>query len=132
MVTGAAVVTRATALVGLSSDGVTDDVCDRLRLGDVDRVAAGGPGDGGADTTGHRRLSDRRDHALYDAEHALGGIVGYEVAETTDETPERVAVIQRLSAACLRTALHIDEGAWAAARAAFRDGGDAIGRADAK
>lgn len=69
---------------------------------------------------------------LYDAEHALGGIVGYEVAETTDEDPERVAVIQRLSTAYLRTALHIDEDSWAAARAAFRDGGDEIGRADAK
>jgi hypothetical protein len=30
-------------------------------------------------------------------EHALGGIPGYEVAETTDENPERVAVLQRLS-----------------------------------
>jgi dienelactone hydrolase len=69
---------------------------------------------------------------LYDAEHALGGIVGYEVAETTDEDPERVAVIQRLSTAYLRTALHVDEAAWAAARAAFRDGGSEIGRADAK
>ena len=28
---------------------------------------------------------------FYGAEHALGGIVGYEVAETTDENPERVA-----------------------------------------
>ena len=46
---------------------------------------------------------------FYDAEHALGGIVGYEVAETTDENPERVAVIQRLSTAYLRTALHVDE-----------------------
>jgi dienelactone hydrolase len=69
---------------------------------------------------------------LYNAGHALGGIVGYEVAETTDENPERVAVIQRLSTAYLRTALHIEEGAWAAARAAFRDGGNAIGRADTK
>ena len=58
---------------------------------------------------------------LYGAEHALGGIVGYEVAETTDENPERVAVIQRLSTAYLRTALHVDENSWAAARAAFRD-----------
>jgi hypothetical protein len=45
---------------------------------------------------------------LYGAKHALGGIVGYEVAETTDEDPERVAVIQRMSTAYLRTALHVD------------------------
>jgi dienelactone hydrolase len=70
--------------------------------------------------------------AFSGAEHSLGGIVGYEVAETTDEDPERVAVIQRLSTAYLRTALHVDEGTWAAARAAFRDGGGSIGRADSK
>jgi dienelactone hydrolase len=32
----------------------------------------------------------------------------------------------------LRTALRVDEGAWSAARAAFRDGGGEIGRADTK
>lgn len=67
---------------------------------------------------------------FYDAEHALGGIVGYEVAETTDENPERVAVIQRMSTAYLRTALHIDEDSWPAARAAFSDSIYPIGRAD--
>lgn len=69
---------------------------------------------------------------LYDAEHALGGIVGYEVAETTDENPERVAVIQRASTAYLRTALHVNEGSWTAARAAFSNGVDPIGRIDSK
>ncbi|GAA3165622.1 hypothetical protein GCM10020255_050990 [Rhodococcus baikonurensis] len=39
---------------------------------------------------------------FYGAEHALGGIVGYEVAETTDENPERVDAIQRMSTAYLR------------------------------
>jgi hypothetical protein len=58
--------------------------------------------------------------------------VGYEVAETTDENPERVAVIQRMSTAYLRTALHIDENSWPAARAAFGDSIDPIGRADSK
>jgi dienelactone hydrolase len=69
---------------------------------------------------------------LYGAEHALGGIVGYEVAETTDENPERVAVIQRMSTAYLRTALLVDENSWLAARAAFGDSTDAIGRVDSK
>jgi len=68
---------------------------------------------------------------LYGAEHALGGIVGYEVAETTDENPERVAVIQRMSTAYLRTALHVDENSWPAARAALGDT-DAIGQVDTK
>lgn len=57
---------------------------------------------------------------LVGAEHSLGGIVGYEVAETTDEDPERVAVVQRLSTAYLRTALHVDDTSWDAAREAFR------------
>ncbi|WP_265522826.1 alpha/beta hydrolase family protein [Oerskovia flava] len=69
---------------------------------------------------------------LHGAEHALGGIVGYEVAETTDENPERVAVIQRLTTAYLRTALHVDESSWPSARAAFRDGADLIGHVDSK
>ncbi|MGK5680106.1 alpha/beta hydrolase family protein [Actinoplanes sp. URMC 104] len=69
---------------------------------------------------------------FHGAEHSLGGIVGYEVAETTDESPERVAVIQRLSTAYLRTALHVDEGSWKAARAAFSDDTDPIGRIDSK
>ncbi|WP_130178434.1 chlorophyllase [Cryobacterium sp. SO1] len=69
---------------------------------------------------------------LHGAEHGLGGIVGYEVAETTDENPERVAIIQRLSTAYLRTALHVDENSWPAARAAFRDGTESIGQVDSK
>lgn len=69
---------------------------------------------------------------FYGAEHALGGIVGYEVAETTDENPERVAVIQRMSIAYLRTALHIDENSWPAALTAFSDSTDPIGQVDSK
>ena len=69
---------------------------------------------------------------LHGAEHALGGIVGYEVAETTDEDPERVAVIQRMSTAYLRTALHVDENSWPAVRGALGDSPDPIGRIDSK
>ena len=69
---------------------------------------------------------------LHGAEHSLGGIVGYEVAETTDEDPERVAVIQRMSTAYLRTALNVDEGSWPAARAALRRAADPIGHVDTK
>ena len=41
----------------------------------------------------------------FGGEHALGGIPGYEARETTDERPQRVAAIQRLSTAFLRSAL---------------------------
>lgn len=63
---------------------------------------------------------------FYGAKHALGGIVGYEVAETTDENPERVAVIQRINTSYLRTALHVDENSWAASHTAFRDSTEPI------
>ncbi|MEV4736599.1 MULTISPECIES: alpha/beta hydrolase family protein [unclassified Microbacterium] len=69
---------------------------------------------------------------FFGAEHGLGGIVGYEAAETTDEDPQRVAVLQRLSAAYLRTALHVDESSWPAARAAFIGGAEPIGRVDSR
>lgn len=69
---------------------------------------------------------------FYGAEHSLGGIVGYEVAETTDENPERVAVIQRMSTAYLRTALHVDGTSWVAARAVFADSTEPIGHVDSK
>ena len=69
---------------------------------------------------------------LHGAEHGLGGIVGYEVAETTDESPERVAVVQRLSTAYLRSALHVDGASWPAARASFSDSGHRIGHIDSK
>lgn len=69
---------------------------------------------------------------LHGAEHGLGGIVGYEVAETTDENPERVAVVQRMTTAYLRTALGVDEDGWPAARAAFSGGPHAVGHVDSK
>jgi len=52
---------------------------------------------------------------LFGAEHGLGGISGYEAAETTDENPERVAAVQLLTWAYLRTALYPEDAAWAEA-----------------
>ncbi|MHC5903433.1 alpha/beta hydrolase family protein [Streptomyces sp. S6] len=49
---------------------------------------------------------------LFGAEHSLGGIPGYESAETTDENPAQVALIRRVSTAFLRDALGV-EGEWA-------------------
>jgi hypothetical protein len=34
---------------------------------------------------------------LFGSGHGLGGVAGYDVVETTDERPELVAVVQRLS-----------------------------------
>lgn len=55
----------------------------------------------------------------FGGEHALGGIPGYEVRETTDERPQRVAAIQHLSTAFLRSALHAGDPAWHEAVAAL-------------
>ncbi|MFJ3728359.1 alpha/beta hydrolase family protein [Streptomyces sp. NPDC090045] len=59
---------------------------------------------------------------LFEAEHSLGGIPGYEVAETTDESPARVALIQQLTTAFLRSALCPEDTAWKAAAAALEEG----------
>ncbi|MFF2302881.1 alpha/beta hydrolase family protein [Streptomyces sp. NPDC058128] len=58
---------------------------------------------------------------LFGAEHSLGGIVGREVAETTDENPARVALVQHLTTAFLRKALLGDEAGWKAARTALEE-----------
>ncbi|MDT9696839.1 chlorophyllase/cutinase-like alpha/beta fold protein [Streptomyces sp. P17] len=58
---------------------------------------------------------------LFGAEHSLGGIPGYEVAETTDESPARVALIQRFTTAFLRDALLGEDTGWKAAATALEN-----------
>ncbi|MFF9790359.1 alpha/beta hydrolase family protein [Streptomyces bacillaris] len=69
---------------------------------------------------------------LFDAEHGLGGIAGYDAAETTDENPERVASLALLSAAYLRTRLHSGSPAWRTASEALTTGPAAVGRVESK
>jgi predicted dienelactone hydrolase len=49
---------------------------------------------------------------VFGAEHSLGGIHGYNAADTTDESPGRVALIRMASWAYLRNALGLDDSAW--------------------
>jgi predicted dienelactone hydrolase len=56
---------------------------------------------------------------VFGAEHGLGGIAGYDAAETTDENPERVTAVARLTGAYLRTELYPGDPAWQAARDAL-------------
>ncbi|MEV4549209.1 alpha/beta hydrolase family protein [Nonomuraea wenchangensis] len=65
---------------------------------------------------------------LFGAEHSLGGIVGHGAAETTDESPARVALIQRLTTAYLRSALDPGDPAWPAACAALAAEPSPLGR----
>jgi hypothetical protein len=49
---------------------------------------------------------------LFGGEHSLGGITGYSSTETTDENPSRVALLQQVSVAYLRSALGLDAELW--------------------
>lgn len=69
---------------------------------------------------------------LFNAGHGLGGIAGYDVAETTDESPERVAAVGWLSSAYLRSQLQPGDNAWQVARGALTSGPDAFGRVESK
>ncbi|MFK8844098.1 alpha/beta hydrolase family protein [Streptomyces sp. Ac-502] len=69
---------------------------------------------------------------LFGAEHGLGGVSGYDVAETTDESPDRVSAVQRLTLAYLRTQLYPGDSAWESACDALTSGPDAFGRVEAK
>lgn len=67
---------------------------------------------------------------LFGAEHSLGGVSGYSVTETTDENPERVALIQRLSWAYLRHAFYPEDPSWLAARSALAEEANPLGRVE--
>jgi len=69
---------------------------------------------------------------VFGAEHSLGGIPGYEAHETTDESPGRVALIQRVSWAYLRYALDIEDVGWTAARKALAENAAPMGRIESK
>ncbi|MFI8307234.1 alpha/beta hydrolase family protein [Streptomyces sp. NPDC085927] len=65
---------------------------------------------------------------LFEAEHSLGGIYGYEAAATTDESPARVALIQELSSAFLRSALYPEDTSWKAASTALDEDPTPLGK----
>ena len=69
---------------------------------------------------------------LFGAEHTLGGITGYNATLTTDENPERVAMIQRLTWAYLRNAFDPEDSIWSAARTALMESPNPLGRIESK
>ncbi|MFC4125753.1 alpha/beta hydrolase family protein [Nocardia rhizosphaerae] len=98
-------------------------------------VVAGDSDDSHLSTRGPDWFTDAYTHSpgekslltVFGGEHSLGGIVGYEVAETTDASPARVALIQQLTCAYLQSALGVDDTAWQAASAALAADPDAAG-----
>ena len=63
--------------------------------------------------------------------HVLGGISGYDASETVGESIERVATVQRLTWAYLRSALYPEDRSWPVACAALAEL-DALGRVESK
>ena len=69
---------------------------------------------------------------LSGGKHGLGGIAGYEAAETTDEDPNRLAAVQRMSWAYLRSALYPADPAWQNACRALQASAASLGRVECK
>jgi predicted dienelactone hydrolase len=73
---------------------------------------------------------------VFGAGHLLGGIQGYDAAETAqlkeEERPDLVAAIARITAAYLRTGFRPDDDAWERARDALATGSDGIGTVESK
>ncbi|NGO72148.1 alpha/beta hydrolase family protein [Streptomyces boncukensis] len=68
---------------------------------------------------------------VYGGEHFLGGISGYGAAETTDEDPDRVALVQQATLAYLRHVTGIDHSDWETARSVLT-GAHPLGRLESK
>lgn len=69
---------------------------------------------------------------VFGGEHSLGGIHGYHAADTTDESPERVALIREAAWAYLRSALGIDDTPWKQVQSDLAQAADPAGRIDSK
>ncbi|MGW0248488.1 alpha/beta hydrolase family protein [Nocardia goodfellowii] len=69
---------------------------------------------------------------VFGGEHMLGGIHGYNAADTTDESPERVALVREAAWAYLCHALGIDSAAWEKVQVELAGAADPIGRIDNK
>ncbi len=69
---------------------------------------------------------------LFGGAHFLGGVAGYDLEETDDANPDRLAITQRMTCAYLRSALLDEDTAWSDAMKALAEHADAYGRVDAK
>ena len=69
---------------------------------------------------------------MFGAKHALGGVSGYDVAETQGQDSERLGVVQRLTWAYLRTALYPADSSWSEASAALASRANSQGKIESK
>ncbi|MEU6214522.1 chlorophyllase [Streptomyces sp. NPDC047023] len=76
--------------------------------------------------------SPKRMLLLYGAEHILGGVSGFDAAETSDEDPERVAALRAMAWAYLRSQLYPGDTAWDDAVGALESMSSPFGRVESK
>jgi pimeloyl-ACP methyl ester carboxylesterase len=103
-------------------------------------VVAGGHDQSQLSTRGPDWFTDPYTHSsgskslltVFGAEHSLGGIHGYNAADTTDENPERVALIREASWAYLRKALGLDDSAWTEVQTTLAGTTQPLGRIESK
>lgn len=69
---------------------------------------------------------------LSDGEHGLGGISGYDAKETTDENPDRLEAVGRMTSAWLRTIFDEKDDAWPVACKALENSASALGHVKSK
>lgn len=69
---------------------------------------------------------------VFGGQHILGGISGYDAAETKDESPERVAFVRETILAYLRTALNPEDSSWEDAKKSLAQDQAAKGRIECK
>ena len=69
---------------------------------------------------------------LFGAGHLLGGVSGYDAAETTDESPERVALINHLTVAYLKSVLYAGDNSWQTASQALNEETTPLGKIESK
>lgn len=86
----------------------------------------------GSSMDGDVRPGDKSLLTLFGAEHSMGGITGYSVTETTDEDPERVALVQQVTTAYLRSALGLGDDGWSQVRTDLDGDPQASGRIESK
>ena len=61
---------------------------------------------------------------VFGGEHSLGGISGYDAAETSDESPQRADMVERLTCAYLTSAFDETKPAWRNASSELNNSGD--------
>ena len=70
---------------------------------------------------------------LFGAEHSQGGVHAYGgMSLTPSESPALVALVQNITTAYLRRALHSDDAAWTQAVAALHNDSSPLGRLESK